>query len=198
MFRHHGTLDKFIGDGMMATFGTPDPGQRDATNALGLPDADRRSSSRHGTTRRIPQGKEPIQIAVGLHYGPVVVGNIGTDRRLEFARARRHRERRKPARDADARAWRGRPRSAARLATAVMDEATGEEVKASRGLRRSGTAVALKGRDEKVDGADLRVGRPVRLRASSRSAGRSPCSADNRRRISVRDSAPRAAPRRNA
>ena len=35
--------------------------------------------------RRATRNKAPIQISIGLHYGPVVVGNIGTDRRLEFA-----------------------------------------------------------------------------------------------------------------
>ena len=83
MFRHHGTLDKFIGDGMMATFGTPDPGPHDATNALGCLRAIVEEFD-VWNTRRILKGKEALRIALGLHYGPVVVGNIGTDRRLEF------------------------------------------------------------------------------------------------------------------
>jgi adenylate cyclase len=84
VFRNHGTLDKFIGDGLMATFGTPDPGRRDAINALTCLKAIADDFAAWNE-RRATRGKAPIQISVGLHYGPVVVGNIGTDRRLEFA-----------------------------------------------------------------------------------------------------------------
>ncbi len=84
VFRRNGTLDKFIGDGLMATFGTPDPGPRDAINGLqcvrSIVD-----DFAAWNERRKERGKAPIEIAVGLHYGEVVVGNIGTDRRLEFA-----------------------------------------------------------------------------------------------------------------
>jgi len=84
VFRCDGTLDKFIGDGLMATFGTPDPGPRDVVNGvkcLRLMADDFAAWNERRRTR----GKAPIEIAIGLHYGPVVVGNIGTDRRLEFA-----------------------------------------------------------------------------------------------------------------
>jgi len=84
VFRHNGSLDKFIGDGLMATFGTPDPGDHDAVNAVTCLKTivDEFTA---WNVRRHERGKAPIQIAVGLHYGPVVVGSIGTDRRLEFA-----------------------------------------------------------------------------------------------------------------
>ena len=84
VFQHQGTLDKFIGDGLMATFGTPDPGPLDAVNAVTCLRTiiDEFAA---WNVRRHERGKAPIQIAVGLHYGPVVVGSIGTDRRLEFA-----------------------------------------------------------------------------------------------------------------
>lgn len=84
VFRHRGSLDKFIGDGLMATFGTPDPGPSDAVNAVTCLKTivDEFAA---WNVRRHSRGKAPIPIAVGLHYGPVVVGSIGTDRRLEFA-----------------------------------------------------------------------------------------------------------------
>jgi adenylate cyclase len=84
VFQNQGTLDKFIGDGLMATFGTPEPANRDAVNAVACVKTIVEEFAAWNE-RRQSRGKAPIQIAVGLHYGPVVVGSIGTDRRLEFA-----------------------------------------------------------------------------------------------------------------
>lgn len=83
VFRHGGTLDKFIGDGVMATFGTPEPLPRDTRNALACVNAIL-SDVTTLNARRAARGEEPVQVALGLHYGPVVVGNIGTERRLEL------------------------------------------------------------------------------------------------------------------
>jgi adenylate cyclase len=84
VFRHEGTLDKFIGDGMMATFGTPEPGHRDASNALACTVA-LVGEFEAWNERRVRRGEEPVRLSVGVHYGPVVIGDIGTDRRLELA-----------------------------------------------------------------------------------------------------------------
>ena len=84
IFRHGGTLDKFIGDGVMATFGTPEPVPQDSLNAVACVNAILEDVAALNERRRA-RGAEPVQIAVGLHYGPVVVGNIGTERRLELA-----------------------------------------------------------------------------------------------------------------
>ncbi|MDR3469089.1 MAG: adenylate/guanylate cyclase domain-containing protein [Xanthobacteraceae bacterium] len=83
VFEHGGTLDKYLGDGLMATFGTPFPGTADASNALrcaramlgALDDINR---------DRTAAGQPPIEAGIGLHYGPVVLGDIGMNR-LEFA-----------------------------------------------------------------------------------------------------------------
>jgi adenylate cyclase len=83
VFHHDGTLDKFIGDGMMATFGTPDAGPHDATSAIACAVAIL-AEFEAWNVRRSRAGEEPVRISLGLHYGPVVVGNIGTERRLEF------------------------------------------------------------------------------------------------------------------
>lgn len=84
VFAHGGTLDKFLGDGLMATFGTPITGPEDATNAI-------RSACLMGEKivawngKRIAAGLEPLRIGIGLHHGEVVLGDIGGERRMEFA-----------------------------------------------------------------------------------------------------------------
>ncbi len=83
VFRHGGTLDKFIGDGVMATFGTPKPLSCDAVNAFRCVMAIL-EDFKQLNAQRIERGEESIQIAIGAHYGSVVVGNIGTERRLEL------------------------------------------------------------------------------------------------------------------
>jgi adenylate cyclase len=83
VFRHSGTLDKYLGDGLMATFGTPFAGEADASNALRcaqamISAADRWNGERNGI------GEAPLRVSFGLHYGPVVLGDIGRTC-LEFA-----------------------------------------------------------------------------------------------------------------
>ncbi len=84
VFRCDGTVDKYIGDAIMATFGTPTPGPRDAHNAL---ECARSILERiaNWNKARSSRSEETIQIGIGIHYGPVVLGDIGDERRLEFA-----------------------------------------------------------------------------------------------------------------
>jgi len=84
VFAHDGTLDKFIGDGAMVTFGTPDMGPHDAGNALACAVAIVEAVDRLNQART-RHGAPPISIAIGLHYGPALLGNVGDERRLEFA-----------------------------------------------------------------------------------------------------------------
>jgi len=84
VFAHGGTLDKFMGDAVMATFGTPHAGTRDAANAMRcaraivtmLDDWNR---------ERLAAGEPVARAGVGVHYGEVVVGDIGGDARFEYA-----------------------------------------------------------------------------------------------------------------
>jgi adenylate cyclase len=83
VFVHDGTLDKYIGDGAMATFGTPRPGKRDVTNALICACALANEIAGWSEARQA-RGEPPITIGIGIHYGPVVLGDVGGERRLEF------------------------------------------------------------------------------------------------------------------
>lgn len=84
VFNNGGTLDKYIGDGLMATFGTPEPGSDDAKNALkcGL---DMIAALEVWNAERNAEGLRPVHVGIGLHYGPVVAGDIGNERRLEYS-----------------------------------------------------------------------------------------------------------------
>jgi class 3 adenylate cyclase len=84
VLRHCGTLDRYTGDGMMAMFGTPGLGPRGATNALSclMAIVDEFSS---WNSRRQHRGDEPIPISVGLHYGPVIFGDLAADHPSEVA-----------------------------------------------------------------------------------------------------------------
>lgn len=83
VFRHNGTLDKYLGDGLMATFGTPFTSDSDAGNALRCAQA-MIGSIGELNRERGPRGEPPIRLSIGLHYGQVVLGDIGLNR-LEFA-----------------------------------------------------------------------------------------------------------------
>jgi len=83
VFRHDGTLDKYLGDGLMATFGTPFTGDADAGNALRCAHAMIEAIDELNRERD-SRGEPPIRLSIGLHYGQVVLGDIGLNR-LEFA-----------------------------------------------------------------------------------------------------------------
>ncbi len=83
VFQHGGTLDKYLGDGLMATFGTPFAGDSDALNALRCARGMIASIAELNRERK-DRNEPPIQVSVGLHYGQVVLGDIGLNR-LEFA-----------------------------------------------------------------------------------------------------------------
>ncbi len=84
VFANHGTLDKYLGDGVMATFGTPAPSLEDAANAIRAALAMQEGMDRLNAARA-QAGAGPIALSVGIHFGPVILGDIGTHRRMEFA-----------------------------------------------------------------------------------------------------------------
>ena len=84
IFEHGGTLDKYLGDGLMATFGTPEPGTKDASNAV-CAALTMRNRLQQWNEERGRSGDAPIRMGIGVHFGPVVLGDVGSERRLEIA-----------------------------------------------------------------------------------------------------------------
>lgn len=72
--RHGGWVDKFMGDGMLAVFGAPDPLENHAHSAF---------TAATAMVREVKQ-ISPLAMGVGVHSGPVVAGCLGTSGRLEF------------------------------------------------------------------------------------------------------------------
>jgi adenylate cyclase len=83
IFAHGGTLDKYLGDGLMALFGAPTATPDDASNALNAAVAMQRRLL--GINRELrDEGFSEIGVGMGLHTGEVVVGYIGSERRSEY------------------------------------------------------------------------------------------------------------------
>src|SRR5882672_933102 len=83
IFAHGGTLDKYLGDGLMALFGAPTTTPEDASNALNAAVAMQRRLL--GINIELSQeGLAEIGVGIGLHTGEVTVGYIGSERRSEY------------------------------------------------------------------------------------------------------------------
>jgi len=81
---YEGTVNEMTGDGIMALFGAPialeDAPQRAIRSALAIHREVNKFSDKTKTESRIP----PIKMRIGIHTGPVVVGTLGNDLRVEF------------------------------------------------------------------------------------------------------------------
>ncbi|HEU5191782.1 MAG TPA: adenylate/guanylate cyclase domain-containing protein [Methylomirabilota bacterium] len=83
VFKHDGTLDKFLGDAVMAVFGAPiahpDHAVRAVRTAIAM---------QEGITAlneaRAKEGKERIQVGIGVSVGEVVAGTVGSGERMEY------------------------------------------------------------------------------------------------------------------
>ena len=83
VFRHGGTLDKFIGDAVMAQWGAPIGSEDDADQAMAAA-IDMMAELRTLNARWAAEERPTLQIGIGLNYGEAFAGNIGSERRLEF------------------------------------------------------------------------------------------------------------------
>jgi adenylate cyclase len=83
IFRHGGTLDKYLGDGVMALFGAPYPTERDAVKAVRAAiDLQRfvATLNLELTAAHLPT----LGLGVGVNSGPAIVGFVGSDTRLDY------------------------------------------------------------------------------------------------------------------
>ena len=79
IFKHKGTLDKYIGDALMALFGAPLTNPDDADRAL------RAAVEMMSRFEEFNKGlDEPLQIGIGLNTASVIAGNVGTDQRMDY------------------------------------------------------------------------------------------------------------------
>ncbi|MBI2117087.1 MAG: adenylate/guanylate cyclase domain-containing protein [candidate division NC10 bacterium] len=83
VFRNEGTLDKFVGDAVMAVFGAPVPQPDHAVRAC------RTALAMMGELRDLDrkwrqEGKEPFRMGIGVNTGEVIVGNLGSDQRFDY------------------------------------------------------------------------------------------------------------------
>lgn len=83
VFAHNGILDKYIGDMIMAVFGSVRSTTDDAANAVKV-GSRMMMALRELNLRRNTAGQEPIRIGIGISTGDVVAGSIGSPKRLEY------------------------------------------------------------------------------------------------------------------
>lgn len=85
VFKYNGTLDKYVGDEIMAIFGAPsakeetDHAQRAVLAALEMLE---KLKELHEKWRK--EGKEPFDIGIGINTGPMLVGNMGSADRMDY------------------------------------------------------------------------------------------------------------------
>jgi len=83
LFDYGGILDKYIGDAIMAVFGAPFPTGHDADNALHAA-VDMMRALAQFNIRQTAENKQALDIGIGLNTAEVVVGNIGSERRMDY------------------------------------------------------------------------------------------------------------------
>ena len=83
IFRHQGTLDKFLGDGIMVEFGAPLDDEKQELHAVQTAIGMQRELKKL-VMKWEKEGRPKIEIGIGVHTGLAVVGNIGSEKRIEY------------------------------------------------------------------------------------------------------------------
>jgi adenylate cyclase len=79
--KNHGIINQILGDGFMATFGAPIPSANDCQNAFNVSTQILTELNRQNSSGEIPF----TRIGIGMHYGQVVTGNVGTSFRKQYS-----------------------------------------------------------------------------------------------------------------
>jgi len=83
LFRYEGTLDKFVGDEIVALFGAPVPMPKAELRAVECA-LDMMKALKEFNRLRVAEGQEAINIGIGINSGQVVTGAIGSSRALQY------------------------------------------------------------------------------------------------------------------
>jgi adenylate cyclase len=83
IFANGGTLDKYIGDGLMALFGAPTATEEDALNSVKAA-VTMQKKLRELNPELRAEGLPEISMGIGLHTGEATIGYIGSDKRSEY------------------------------------------------------------------------------------------------------------------
>jgi len=83
IFRYQGILDKILGDGIMAIYGPPVLMEDSAENALNTAVDMLKKLESFNELRKL-KNEDPISIGIGIHTGYVVMGTVGTEKRMDF------------------------------------------------------------------------------------------------------------------
>ncbi len=83
VFEHSGTLDKFMGDAIMALWGAPIGHADDADRAMQCA-IDQLETLEKMNAKWKEAGRQPLAVGIGINFGEVFAGNVGSNRRLEY------------------------------------------------------------------------------------------------------------------
>jgi adenylate cyclase len=83
VFKYEGTLDKFMGDGIMAFWGAPLIHGDDAARCVQCA-LDQMEVLGQFNRQRSSDGKPPLAVGIGIHTGPAVVGYVGSSKALSY------------------------------------------------------------------------------------------------------------------
>ncbi len=83
VFKYEGTVDKYIGDGLMVFFGAPEPQSDHAIRCVQAA-IEMQIKCRELKEKWVKEGLFPLKIRVGINTGEVVVGNMGTRKKLAY------------------------------------------------------------------------------------------------------------------